>query len=48
MWEALIYMESISSRIAIQATPDKNARPYLKNNQIKKSWGLGSCGRTPA
>jgi hypothetical protein len=32
------YLGSISSRIAVQADPSKNARPCLKNNQSKKGW----------
>jgi hypothetical protein len=33
-------MGRISRRILAKAGPDKSKRPYLKNKQNKKGWGL--------
>jgi hypothetical protein len=39
---------SINRKIVIQASSGMRARPYLKNNECKKSWGHGSSDRAPA
>jgi hypothetical protein len=38
---------STNRRIAVQASANIKARPYLKNNQIKNGWRHGSGGRAP-
>jgi hypothetical protein len=36
------------SRIVAEASPGKDMRPYLKNNEKAKSWVCNSSGRVPA
>jgi hypothetical protein len=40
-------VRSISGRFKVQISPDKNRRPYLKNNQSKR-WRCVSSDRAPA
>jgi hypothetical protein len=39
---------SINRKITVQASLGINAKPYLKNNQIKKGWEHGLSGKGSA
>jgi hypothetical protein len=39
---------SINRRIAVQASPGINVRPYSENNESRKDWRHCSNGRVPA
>jgi hypothetical protein len=34
-------MGNVNRRITVQASPGINVRPYLKNTQSRKGWGMG-------
>jgi hypothetical protein len=43
----LSFKESISKKVAVQASMGKKIRLHLKNNQGQKGWGWSSSDRAP-